>query len=73
MNINYKDWLLRKVQDEFIKATKVEEFVGGQSGIIGSQVQAIEETKEPIRKSIAAVIAKKHKIREIESDNRRTV
>jgi hypothetical protein len=73
LNINYKDWLLRKVQDEFSKGAKVEDFVGGQTGIIGSQVQALEETKEPIKKSIAAIIAKKHRIREIESDNKRTV
>lgn len=64
---------MRKVQDEFLKGHKVEDFVGGQTGIIGSQVQALEETKEPIKKSIAAVIAKKHRIREIESDNKRTV
>ena len=56
-----------------MKGTKVEDFVGGQEGIIGTQVQALEETKEPIKKSIAATIAKKHRIREIESDNKRTV
>jgi hypothetical protein len=33
----------------------------------------LEETKEPIKKAIAATIAKKHRIREIESDNKRTV
>ena len=73
LNITYKDWLLRKVQDEFLKGAKVEEFIGGHAGIIGSQVHALEETKEPIRKSIAATIAKKHRVREIESDHKRTV
>jgi hypothetical protein len=38
LNINYKDWLLKKVQDEFLKGAKVEDFVGGQGGLIGSQV-----------------------------------
>ena len=33
----------------------------------------MEETKVPIRKSIAATIAKKHRVREIESDHTRTV
>jgi type II secretory pathway pseudopilin PulG len=73
LNITYKDWLLRKVQDEFLKGAKVEDFIGGHAGIIGSQVHALEETKEPIRKSIAATIAKKHRVREIESDHKRTV
>ena len=49
------------------------DFIGGHAGIIGSQVHALEETKEPIRKSIAATIAKKHRVREIESDHKRTV
>jgi hypothetical protein len=55
------------------KGAKVEDFIGGHAGIIGSQVHALEETKEPIRKSIAATIAKKHRVREIDSDHKRTV
>ncbi len=59
LNVNYKDWLLKKVQDEFLKGTKVEDFVGGEAGIIGTQLKVLEETKEPIRKSIAVSIANK--------------
>ena len=35
LQVNYKDWLLKKVSDEFLKNTKVEEFVAGsQSSIL---------------------------------------
>ena len=35
LQVTYKDWLLKKVSDEFVKATKVEDLLtGGQSGSI---------------------------------------
>ena len=36
LQINYKDWLLKKVQDEFTKGAKVEDFIGGNEGILGN-------------------------------------
>ena len=63
LQMNYKEWLFRKVSDEFTKAVKVEDFVGGREGILGDQLAAIEKTKEPIKKQILAHIAKKDKIR----------
>jgi len=49
LNITYKDWLLKKTLDEFIKATKVEDFLGGIGGILGDQLKNVEMTKEPIK------------------------
>jgi hypothetical protein len=57
LTITYKDWLLKKVSEEFLKGAKVEDFVGGAEGIIGSQLEALEETKGPIKRTIAASIA----------------
>ncbi len=34
LQVNYKDWLLKKVSDEFVKGAKVEELIGGQTGSI---------------------------------------
>lgn len=73
LQINYKDWLIKKVQDEFFKGNKVEDFIGGEQGILGQQLKALEDTKEPIKRSIESSIANKHRIREIESESLRTV
>jgi len=35
LHLVYKEWLLKKVTDEFTKAVKVEEFVAGPTGVIG--------------------------------------
>lgn len=29
LQISYKDWLLKKVTEEFVKSSKVDEFLGG--------------------------------------------
>jgi len=54
LNIVYKDWLFKKVSEEFEKGTKVEEFIGGQTGVIGEQLTVLEKTKEPIKKAMVA-------------------
>ena len=58
LQVNYKDWLLKKVSDEFLKGSKVEEFVaGGQGSIVFDQLKAIQTVKEPIQKAIVLNIA----------------
>ena len=59
LQVNYKDWLLKKVSEEFVKGAKVEELiVGGQSGsILFDNLKAIQNVKEPITKAIALNIA----------------
>jgi len=43
LHLVYKEWLLRKVTDEFAKSAKVEEFLGGASGILGDQLALLEK------------------------------
>ena len=63
LNISYKDWLLKKVSDEFTKATKVDQFLGGAQSILGEQLTAVERTKDPIKKSMALTAAVRERVR----------
>lgn len=54
LNVDYKEWLFKKVSEEFTKATKVEDFVSGTTGIVGEQLVTLEKIKEPIKKQIAS-------------------
>ena len=45
LHLVYKEWLLRKVTDEFAKGAKVEEFLGGASGILGDQLAVLEKVR----------------------------
>lgn len=71
LNGNYKEWLFKKVADEFTKGHKVEEFMG--TSVLGEQMANVEKVKEPIKKQIAASIARKEKVLQIESKQMRTV
>ena len=62
LNVDYKEWLFKKVSEEFTKGTKVEDFVAGPTGIVGEQVVTLEKIKEPIKKQIASNVSKKEKI-----------
>jgi hypothetical protein len=73
LNISYKDWLLKKTVEEFVKGAKVEDFLGGIGGILGDQLKTVEMTKEPIKKTMQANIQRKEKVRQIESKSTRTV
>ena len=67
LQISYKDWLLKKTLEEFIKGSKVEDFLGGIGGILGDQLKNVEMTKEPIKKAMVSNIQRKEKVRQIES------
>lgn len=73
LHLVYKEWLLKKVTDEFAKGAKVEEFLGGASGILGEQLAVLEKQKEPIKKAILANNAAKELVRQVESKTIRTV
>jgi hypothetical protein len=75
LQVNYKEWLLKKTLDEFTKATKVEDLIAApqQGSILADQLRAIQNIKEPIQKAIAINIAQKSRVREVESLSVRTV
>lgn len=73
LNVNYKEWLFKKVSDELTKAVKVEDFLGGASGVLGDQLTALEKIKEPIKKQMVSNITKKDKVLQVESRSTRTV
>lgn len=63
LNIVYKDWLLKKVNEEFFKDNKVEDFLASQQGVIGEQLVQIEKTKEPIKRATQANNSRKERLR----------
>lgn len=75
LQVNYKDWLLKKTLDEFTKGIKVEELISApqQGSILADQLRAIQNIKEPIQKAITITIAQKSRVREVESTSVRTV
>jgi hypothetical protein len=73
LNISYKDWLLKKTLEEFVKGSRVEDFLGGVGGILGDQLKNVEATKDPIKKAMVANIQRKEKVRQIESKSSRTI
>ena len=70
LQVLYKEWLFKKVDEDLLKEQKSSVF---QESIIDQQIEDVAKAKEPIRKQIEAQIAKKEKVRQIESTSARTV
>lgn len=70
LQTNFKEWMLKKIQDDFGKDTKGEEF---QDSVFKEQLDEITLAKEPIKKAIQYNIERKMKVRQIESTEKRTV
>lgn len=68
--MNYKEWLFKKVDEEFMKEDKSSVF---QTGLVQQEMETMTVTKENIRRSYSSLLQKKEKIRRIESTNERTV
>ena len=70
--MTYRDWLYKKIDEELLKAHKSEvTFLGGQ--IISEIVEGVNQGKEVIKKIHESKLAKKEKVRRIESIHERTV
>lgn len=70
LDVQYRDWLYKKVDEELLKGEKSEAF---QGTLVVAEVDNFRVTKEAIKKAYESKMAKKEKIRQIESSNSRTV
>jgi hypothetical protein len=70
LEVQYRDWLYKKVDEELQKGEKSEAF---QGTLVVAEVDNFRVTKEAIKKAYESKMAKKEKIRQIESSNSRTV
>lgn len=68
--MNYKEWLFKKVDEEFVKEDKSSTF---QSTLVQTEMEQITVTKDNIRRAYENKLQRKEKVRRIESTNERTV
>lgn len=70
LNVSYREWLFKKVDDEFQKGQKSDGF---QNTLLAAEVEQFAQTKEAIKKGYESRLLKKEKIRRIESESERSV
>ena len=70
LNVNYREWLFKKVDEEYMKEAKSDSF---QTAIISTEVDSMQASKDAIKKTYEMKLQRKEKVRRIESTNQRTV
>ncbi len=70
LNVNYREWLFKKVDEEYQKESKSDNF---QTSLISQEMETITAGKEVIKKAYEQKLQRKEKIRRIESASQRTV
>lgn len=71
LQVNYREWLLRKVDEEQQKEGKSGNFV--TTALIAGEVEQLQTGKDAIKKTHELKLLRKEKIRRIESNSQRTV
>ena len=70
LQVNYREWMFKKVDEEHQKEGKSDIF---QTGLITTEMDQINTTKESIKKTYEMKMQKKEKVRRIESTSQRSV
>lgn len=70
LNVNYREWLFKKVDEEFLKELKSDQF---QTSIITQEVDQMAQSKDNIKKQYDLMLVRNANVRRVESLSTRTV